>query len=120
MEKMNTVNDIWKNVTSRIEEGMEAIAEGNTYIARDIFEEEAKRGDPEAMYKLGIICRDGGRGVVADREEARRWFSRASEAGHQRAHGALLAMNSYSEYITVFTEKGYGGNFGGEMSRFRR
>lgn len=107
-------------MAGRIEEGMHAISEGNTYIARDIFEEEAKAGDPEAMYQLGMICRDGGRGVVPDREEARRWFSRASKAGHRKAQEALLAMNSYSEYITVFTEKGYGGNFGGEMSRFRR
>lgn len=107
-------------MTERIGEGMEALFRGDTYIARDIFEEEAQRGNPEAMYQLGLICRDGGRGVVPDREEARRWFSRASKAGHQKAHETLLAMNSYSEYITVFTEKGYGGNFGGEMSRFRR
>ncbi|MGN0097702.1 MAG: tetratricopeptide repeat protein [Candidatus Methanomethylophilaceae archaeon] len=107
-------------MTDLMAEGEEALERGDTYIARDIFEKLASDGDPEAMYRLGIICRDGGRGVVPDREEARRWFSRASKLGHTKAHESLLAMNSHSDYITVFTEKGYGGNYGGEMSRFRR
>ncbi len=101
-------------------EGEEALVRGDTYIARDIFEKLAMEGDSDAMYRLGLIYRDGGRGVISDHQEARRWLSRASKLGHAKAHDALLAMNSHSEYITVFTEKGYGGNYGGEMSRFRR
>ena len=120
MERRISIGDHRSCMVDLIVDGEEALSKGDTYIARDIFERMALDGDPEAMYRLGLIYRDGGRGVVSDREEARRWFSRASKQGHLKDHDALLAMNSHSEYITVFTEKGYGGNYGGEMSRFRR
>lgn len=103
-----------------LEEAEGYLSDGDVVKAREICEELAEEGSPEAMYILGIIYRDGGRGIVSDIDESRRWFSRSYKAGYGKARDALLALNTRSEYITIFSPNGYEGNFGGEMSRYRR
>lgn len=103
-----------------MEEAKELFSEGELPRARDMLEVLAEDGFAEAMYMLGLIYRDGGRGIVPDIDESRRWFSRASRSGDERARSALLALNSRNEYITIFSQNGYEGNYGGEMSRYRR
>lgn len=46
---------------------------------------EARPGDPEAMFRLGLMLRDGRGGLEQSATEARRWIARAAERGHAAA-----------------------------------
>lgn len=54
-------------------------------------EKAANAGYPEAMYKLGIMCRDGV-GTTQSPENAIRWFMLASDAGLAKASHILGTM----------------------------
>lgn len=44
--------------------------------------EAAARGDPDALYALGIACSVGTGNMVRDLIEAHKWFNLAAVAGH--------------------------------------
>ena len=46
--------------------------------------QEAKQGDAEAQYKLGVAYYEG-KGVLLNFRKAAHWFLQASEQGHVRA-----------------------------------
>lgn len=118
------IYDDWHPVTMEAEGWMDIAGRlwdsGDFAGARDAYESAASEGSAEAMHMLGIIYRDGCRGIVPDIDQSRRWFASAAKEGYEPSRKALASLNARSEYITVFSPNGYEGNFGGEMSRFRR
>ena len=59
------------------------------------FEDLIRRGmyqlDPEALFELGEMYRDGD-GVERDLAEAEKWFGKARHLGHAKAEGAIAAL----------------------------
>lgn len=49
---------------------------------------KAEAGDVQAQFQLGVAY-DGGRGVLRDFEEARKWYQRAAEGGLAEAQNSL-------------------------------
>lgn len=70
-------------------------------------EKRASRGEPEAMYKLGMLYRNGSHYFSKDVVLAREWLLRAAEVGHMEA--ALV--------VGQFLAWGYGGQRDREMAR---
>ena len=66
------------------EDGVEAFRNKDYERAVDIFEKQAKDGDPKAQCNLAY-CLETGRGVDRDCEEAVMWYKRAADAGNARA-----------------------------------
>lgn len=56
---------------------------------RDRLRDAAEAGDPQACFRMGLACRQGGPHRPKDDLEAARWFHRAAEAGHRGAMEAL-------------------------------
>lgn len=52
---------------------------------------KAEAGDLQAQFQLGLAY-DGGRGVLRDFEEARKWYRRAAEGGHAEAQNSVGSM----------------------------
>ncbi len=52
------------------------------------FWERAKKGDAEAMYRLGLLYKLG-KGVSPDRSEALHWYQRAADMGNAKAEYLL-------------------------------
>jgi hypothetical protein len=59
------------------------------------YQEEAKRGDAEAQYNLGVLY-EMGKGVPIDRTEAMIWLRKAAEQGHANAQSSLGGMYLYA------------------------
>jgi TPR repeat protein len=59
-----------------------------THIDVEILRTQARRGDPDAQYDLALRYAEG-TGVPESASSAYRWLSKAAEAGHLEAMGAL-------------------------------
>ena len=69
-------------------EGLEAYERGDYAGALAAWLPLAKRGDPEAQYRVGRLYYYG-TGVAADAAEAARWYRAAAEQGHARSQSNL-------------------------------
>jgi TPR repeat protein len=56
--------------------------------------ESAQQGNADAQYALGLLFLSG-KGVVQDAGEARRWFTRAANAGHAEARRFLADFTAH-------------------------
>ncbi len=52
------------------------------------FARAARKGEPEAQYRLGLMYRDG-RGVEQSKTISREWLQKAANKGHSGAKQAL-------------------------------
>ena len=75
--------------------------------ALQALERRASMGVPEAMYKLGMLYRNGSHYIPQDIVLARQWLVRAAEGGHVEA---ML-------FVGQFLAWGYGGPRDREMAR---
>ena len=55
-------------------------------------------GEPEAQFRLGVMCQNG-LGAVANEETAVRWMRAAAEQGHGLAQHGLGVMYLYGECV---------------------
>lgn len=69
----------------RAADGLAALNAGDVAGARAIWKPLAERGDVLAQYNLGVLA-------LRDGTNARRWFTRAAEAGHLPAQTALAGL----------------------------
>lgn len=69
-----------------------AYARGDIVTARKIWEEEAKKGDAQAMNNLGTLY-DQGKGVEPDAGRAFHWFAESANAGNPSG------MNNYGRLL---------------------
>lgn len=79
--------------TANVEDGVEAWRAGDYREAVMLWLPAAARGNPHALYNLGLAYRQG-KGVPADLSRAEDFFRRAAEKGHAPArtyYGILLA-----------------------------
>ena len=60
-------------------------------LAFSWFEKAARKGDPEAMYRLGC-CYKSGHGVEKDEAKAAEWFEKAALQGYQEANDKLISV----------------------------
>ena len=68
-----------------------AVAHRGTSVSPENIEkviQEAKAGDADAQYRLGVMYAKG-IGVSKDRQESLRWYRRAAGQGHAKAREAL-------------------------------
>jgi len=72
-------------------EGLAASRNGDYEIAFQELEPEAKRGNAEAQYHLGVMY-DAGQGVPQDAGKALRWYLNAAELGHKQAQYNTAVM----------------------------
>ena len=67
-----------------------------------MYRRAAELGDPEGMYNLGNIYKDGKGEVTKDEEEAIVWYRKAVEAGHGKSANALAHIyEDKDEAMTV-------------------
>jgi tetratricopeptide (TPR) repeat protein len=76
---------------SIFKDGMSAYEAGDFQTAYDIFLTEAKRGNAEAQYNLGLMFAKGQR-VFQDYNETANWFKKAAEQGYALAQYKLGLM----------------------------
>lgn len=67
-----------------VAEGLAASRNGDYEAAFHELEPEAKRGNAEAQYHLGVMY-DAGQGVPQNASNAFRWYLNAAELGHKQA-----------------------------------
>ena len=72
-------------------EGLAASREGDYETAFHELEPEAKRGNAEAQYHLGVMY-DAGQGVPQNAGNAFRWYLNAAELGHKQAQYNVAVM----------------------------
>lgn len=75
-------------MTSLGEAYLNGTLEGNASQGIQLITQAAEQGDDYAMVVLGRAYREGN-GVQRDLQEAKRWLTRAQEAGHESAADAL-------------------------------
>lgn len=85
-------------------EGMAAFALGDHPTARRLLAPEAKGGDREAMWRLGVLLANA-EGGPRDFAEAYTLFRRAAAAGHTRAYYDVGLMYQLGEGRPVDMEK---------------
>lgn len=73
-------------------EAARAYANGDLVTARKIWEEQAKKGDAQAMNNLGTLY-DQGKGVEPDAGRAFHWFAESANAGNPSG------MNNYGRML---------------------
>jgi TPR repeat protein len=64
--------------------GVEAFKAGNYRQAQEQFKPEARKGDPEASYWLGVMFENGA-GTKKDIDTALTWYRKSAEAGQVKA-----------------------------------
>ncbi len=72
-------------------EGLAASRAGDYESAFQQLEPEAKRGNAEAQYHLGVMY-DAGQGVPQNAGKALRWYLNAAELGHKQAQYNAAVM----------------------------
>jgi len=72
-------------------EGLAASRNGDYEAAFHELEPEAKRGNAEAQYHLGVMY-DAGQGVPQNAGKAFRWYLNAAELGHKQAQYNAAVM----------------------------
>lgn len=78
-------------VHAGLAEGMAASRNGDYETAFHELEPEAKRGNAEAQYHLGVMY-DAGQGVPQNASNALRWYLNAAELGHKQAQYNAAVM----------------------------
>lgn len=73
------------------ESGMEAFNKGNYATAYSEFKKEAKKGNADAQYALGILYASG-KGVARDYKEAVKWYTKGAQQGHTHSQYSVGAM----------------------------
>ena len=58
----------------------------------DAYQKEARAGDANTQYKLGMLYKYG-LGVEEDKNKALFWFKKAADQGHMKARRVYLFMN---------------------------
>ncbi len=81
-------------------EGLAASRNGDYEIAFQELEPEAKRGNAEAQYHLGVMY-DAGQGVPQDAGKGFRWYLNAAELGHKQAQYNAAVMYNEGRGTTV-------------------
>lgn len=79
------------NVSAQANLGVLQAKRGNHAEAIRLWRQAAAAGNPVAMYQLGLAYQHG-KGVAADRDEARRWLTEAANHGFEDAKQALKAL----------------------------
>jgi hypothetical protein len=74
-----------------VTEGLAASRNGDYETAFHELEPEAKRGNAEAQYHLGVMY-DAGQGVPQNAGKAFRWYLNAAELGHKQAQYNAAVM----------------------------
>ena len=72
----------------------------------ELFEEHlenAKTGDAEAQYELGVMYLKG-QGVDQDRDQALLWLKRASDGGNQQATSKLSRVQKERKSLTSWRQ----------------
>ena len=90
-----------------VREGLAAYRTGDYTTAwRELAHAARKTMDPDAMYILGLMARDG-RGMPQDRIEAIKWFRLATGAGDGRAMLALARMHELGTMVRRDRDKAH-------------
>jgi TPR repeat protein len=80
---LNPLSLASQNVQQQVEEGRQAIANGDYATALRLLTPPAQQGNPEAQNALGVLY-SAGWGVPQDYMEAAAWFRKAAEQGHAK------------------------------------
>jgi TPR repeat protein len=81
-----------------VRKGDEALRDGNVAAARALYEWAAAKGSAEAALAMGATYDQhrlwalGLFGLMADRDQALRWYRRAGELGHPEANARISAL----------------------------
>jgi TPR repeat protein len=86
-----------------VERGREAYERGDYAAALKEWSQAAASEDPEASYRLGLLCARG-HGVLANLADAAAWYRRAAEEGHAAAQHqlSLLHLDGYRAHASNF------------------
>src|SRR5215469_12823010 len=79
------------------QEGRSPIEDGTQAVGW--LRKAAEAGNPAAQVDLGLLCREGKRGVVRNPEEAVRWFRKSAEQGDASGESELGFMYERGEGI---------------------
>ncbi len=66
----------------------------------------AEKGDPEAMYKVGVMHFDG-TGVSKDLRKAAEWYQKAADRDHQEAQQQLAGMYQFGDGVEADEDKAF-------------
>ncbi|MGW5959525.1 tetratricopeptide repeat protein [Methylorubrum thiocyanatum] len=80
------------SASAQVAQGIKAYAQGDYTTAMRAFEAGAAKGDPQALYNLGVACAEG-RAMPADPARAIDYYRRAAEGG-----SVLAAFNLGQAY----------------------
>lgn len=70
-------------------DALRAVEREDYEMALAILEPLADEGDSSAQHRLGILYRNGGKGLPQDHAKATMWFRKAAEQGHARSARSL-------------------------------
>jgi uncharacterized protein YdaT len=72
--------------------------------ARDWYEKAADGGNPDAMFKLGVIYQNG-QGVALDYAKAREWYEKAADGGNADAMANLGWLYAHGQGVALDSAK---------------
>jgi TPR repeat protein len=72
--------------------------------ARDWYEKAADGGNPDAMFKLGVIYQNG-QGVALDYAKAREWYEKAADSGNADAMANLGWLYAHGQGVALDSAK---------------
>lgn len=64
----------------------------------------AKQGSAEAQFEVGAML-ENGRGVTADRDQARKWYQKAADQNHSRAVQAIARMKDNTRRLNMIEKQ---------------
>lgn len=71
--------------------------------------EVAKQGSAEAQFEVGAML-ENGRGVTADRDQAKKWYQKAADQNHSRAVQAVARMKDNARRLGLIEKQAMKGD----------